>query len=1314
VSSATAIAASARLRILLVALWLAAPLLALEPGRRITQYNLDHWSLREGLVQGTIQALAQTPDGYLWLGTRDGLIRFDGIRFEPIPLKSPKPIGNRNVSSLAVSPDGTLWVGLSEDGVLAIGPRAAHLTQANGLASNSVRSLLATSDGALWVGTLHAGVTVVKDGRSRTFGTSDGLPSGTVRALAHSTGDAVWVGTDLGAVRVAGSTVLRPDFAAALGPVLVNALLEESSGRVWIGTGGSGVFRWEGGRMTRFDEKSGLAGDMVRDLRLDRHGNLWVATSLGLSRWHGDGFDSFRAKDGLSHDYVRVLFEDRENNLWIGLFGGGLNRFKDGKFLNWGGAEGMAAEFVYVVMEARNGDIWAGTNGGGAARLRDGHFLAIGKGEGLPGNSVPALGEGNDGTIYLGLGPGGLFSYTGGRLRRVPIDPQADTSSVAAVQEAPDGALWMLCDAGAYVRRQGVWSRIAWPHDGPRSFTPAAISFSRDNNVWVSGLLGVARLVNGAFVLERRPDGQLLPKTHALAEDGQGRIWAATNGQGLMVRVGGQWKTIGAAQGVRTGVIYAIVDDQRGTFWLTSDQGLFAVPVKELQEVADGKRPTVMGRLYGSADGMRSSECNGGGGGMPAGWLAHDGRIWIPTVRGLSVVDPSHLHLNRLAPGAIIEDVTVGENVMQPTGRLDLGPGVSRLRFRFTSPSLESPEAVRFQYRLDGVDRDWVDDVSRRAYYTNLAPGQYRFRLRAVNSDGERSPTEDQVAVYLRSEFYQTPLFRLFATAFLGALIAWFWQFRSRQIRSREYAAALKEANLGLEQRVAERTQALDAANHQLQAQKENYETVFNLVPVQIWLKDKAGRILRVNPQVEKDIGLPAGELEGREMNALFPSYADRYSATDREVVESGSPQLNLPEEITGAGGRQRVLRTDKIPVRTPAGQVTGLIAFSQDVTEREKLEQQLRQAQRLESIGRLAGGIAHDFNNLLTVINGYTELLAANSPPGSSQAADLAQVHSAGRRAAVLTQQLLTFSRRQHLHVQRIQLNTVIRDMTSLLSTLIGEDIRLTSMLEPDLPEVHLDHGQAEQIFLNLSLNARDAMPVGGVLSIQTRFLEAVKLVELQVTDNGLGMDEVVRQHAFEPFYTTKGPGKGTGLGLATVYGIVTQSGGQIEVDSRPGQGCTFRILLPAAEPETPASGPDMPPPAASIRTAAGQRIEGTILLVEDQAEVRRFVGHLLHHAGAAVLSAGSAQEALQLWSGHNSPIAMLITDQVMPGMRGSELAAILVGEQPGLPVLIMSGYDESEFNTPGLVADRIQKPFQPADLLARVAEMLGATSPD
>jgi PAS domain S-box-containing protein len=489
--------------------------------------------------------------------------------------------------------------------------------------------------------------------------------------------------------------------------------------------------------------------------------------------------------------------------------------------------------------------------------------------------------------------------------------------------------------------------------------------------------------------------------------------------------------------------------------------------------------------------------------------------------------------------------------------------------------------------------------------------------------------------------------------------------------------------------------------------------------------KDLDGTIRTWNPAAERIFGYTAEEMVGSSVFRLIPPDLHDEEHMLLARIRTGEHIAHYEtERVRKDGGRIRVSLTLS-PLRDQEGHLIGASAIKRDVTFQRALEAQLQQAQRMEAVGRLAGGVAHDFNNLLTVIGGHAIFALREAADGTRQRQHLEEVQRATERASALTQQLLTFSRRQEGEMEVLELNGVVERLESMLRPLIGEDILLRTLLAPDLGGVRANRVQVEQVLMNLALNARDAMPEGGTLTIQTENVvvnghfvqEQLRLsrgpyVLLSVSDTGMGMDAVTQASIFEPFFTTKGPGKGTGLGLATVYGIVQQAGGAIYVYSEPGQGSVFKVYFPRIEV----------PAEARIRTGQSAPLAyqapaaRTLLLVEDEPGVRGLAAQVLEEAGHRVLRAGNGEEALALAASFDGAIALLLTDVVMPGMNGRALAERMRVLQPGITVLYMSGYTDDMVVRAGVVTEGtafLQKPYTPETLVERVRALLPQSAP-
>jgi PAS domain S-box-containing protein len=514
-----------------------------------------------------------------------------------------------------------------------------------------------------------------------------------------------------------------------------------------------------------------------------------------------------------------------------------------------------------------------------------------------------------------------------------------------------------------------------------------------------------------------------------------------------------------------------------------------------------------------------------------------------------------------------------------------------------------------------------------------------------------------------------------------------------------------------------------------LRENEEFMRLVIDTTPAQIFVKDKNGTFLLVNRREAEAHGLLSDEMIGKHeldftgSNGKKVNQAQRYLEDDRTVIESQKPKYIPEEPFISDDGSVRWLETTKIPI-TLKGKREYVLGVAIDITARKQAEvelnekdEQLRQSQKMEAVGRLAGGVAHDFNNLLTAIIGYADMLRHNPFMDDRALHGVEEIRKSADRAALLTQQLLAFSRKQVMQPKVLDLNHLLTDTEMMLRRLIGENISLRTRFGSGIAYVRADPGQIEQVIVNLVVNARDSMPQGGSITITTGTEELEETIDakdtdftpgpyvvLSIEDTGQGFDEETRERLFEPFFTTKEKGKGTGLGLSTVYGIVRQSGGMIRVRSETGRGSIFTVYLPAVREAENAADE-----ASRVYVPKGQ--SETILVVEDEEMVRTMMGEVLRSYGYNVLEAANGKETLEMVGGSRRRVDLLVTDVIMPGMSGKQLAAELLKQTPDLRILFVSGYTGDAIADHGILEDGVhflQKPFTPQSLAAAVHRML------
>lgn len=800
----------------------AAPAPALDARRPLGDFGIQAWV--EELPQATISAVYQTRDGYIWAGTFEGLVRFDGVAFTTFDLPALAGATARGTMSLYEDRAGALWIGTNGGGPVRYQGGVFTRFPTSGLGDAAVLAFQEDRSGRLWVGT-NRGL-AYRDGETFVMvdpHAVDGVPALRVRALAIDREGVLWVGSQAGLLRGRDGHFEK---VPGLPSDDVRAVAFDGAGVIYVGTEGGGLSMVSGGRIETLRRAQGLAGDAVRAVLVDHQGAVWIGTEGGgISRlWHG-ALETLDAAHGLPGNLIRSFAEDHEGSIWVGTNGGGLGVLRDQKFTTYGPEHGLVQPNVRVVLEDRTGAIWTGTDGGGLVRLGPAApgasqpaVRTYTERDGLPDDFVRALVETRAGTLWVGTNAGGLarvplLGKDAGVLRAVDLHGGLGSRGVAALVEARDGTLWIgTSEIGLFALRLGADDRVASLRRVPLP-PPAgdvkALFEAHDGTLWVGTTSGAVRVRDGVAELFQADRSFANLQVFAFTEDPDGSLWVGTE-RGLLRLHEGRTAIVGRAQGLPDEVVFRILDDGRGNFWLTSNQGVTRVSRESLLRVEQGRAPTVEATAFARGDGLRSHQCNGAS--QPAGWRARDGRLLIPTNRGLSILDPGRLLVNDKVPPVVLERVVVdGADVAAPRladGALHLGAGVERLEIHYTALSFLAPERVRFRYKLEGYDRDWLEAGTRRvAYYTRTGPGDFTFRVQASNNDGVWNEAGATLGFAIAPRVWETKWFAGFVAVLLAAL-----GFALARVRVRRLERRATE----LETVVAQRTTELQAANQRL------------------------------------------------------------------------------------------------------------------------------------------------------------------------------------------------------------------------------------------------------------------------------------------------------------------------------------------------------------------------------------------------------------------------------------------------------------------------------------------------------------------
>jgi signal transduction histidine kinase/ligand-binding sensor domain-containing protein/ActR/RegA family two-component response regulator len=782
----------------------------LNPYKPIGQFVRTVWEASTGLPQNTVQTILQTRDGYVWLGTEEGLVRFDGERFEVFTRANTPQLPGTDVKSLFEAPDGSLWIGMVGGlARLKDGHFTAH-SLADGLRHDWISTMTGDRAGNLLLGTFGGGLLRFKNGKSTAVTSQNGLPDNFVWAVTETRDGSIWIGTNGGLTRMTGDRLVTYTTRDGLPDNRVKALWEDRDGSLWIGTA-RGLVKSRVGKFHTYTIRDGLSDNHVTALYGDAEGSLWIGTNGGVSRRTGRGFERFTATDGLNDNSVAVFTGDREGNLWIGMNGGGLTKLTERSFSTLSKEEGLSSVIARTVLEGRDGTLWIGTQNGGLNRVKDGRVVAVyTERDGLPEDTVTALLERADGSLLIGTAAVGLARLYRGRISAVRAD-LFQTDSVRALFEGRDGALWVgTSGKGLKVLREGqvtVWDSRSGLSDVVRSFYE-----DPSGAVWVGSDAGLSRYVNGRFETFGAAQGIFRKGVMTISGDPDGTVWAGTRGDGLYRYKDGTFTHYSTANGLFDDIVFQIVDDRRGNLWMTCNRGVFRVSKQMLIDLAERRVKAIVSVAFGAADGMRGAECNGNA--QPAGIRARDGTLWFPTVKGVVSVRPDSLIVNRLPPPVVIARLVADRKPVALTGDIRIPAGQGELEFHYAALSFADPTRVRFKYRLTGFDRDWVDAGRRRdAYYTNLPAGSYQFQVMAQNNDGVWNEQGSTVRIQLEPHFYETTLF--YVAVAVSTIFAVSGLFRLRVRRMRQQAAALEqivEDRTGaLREEVSERRRAEDA-----------------------------------------------------------------------------------------------------------------------------------------------------------------------------------------------------------------------------------------------------------------------------------------------------------------------------------------------------------------------------------------------------------------------------------------------------------------------------------------------------------------------
>ena len=1039
------------------------------------------WQSDDGLPNNNITGLAQTPDGYLWIATPTShLTRFDGVKFDLIPSREVMRGYEGHITRVLASRDGSLWLAMDHGPVACLKDGKVRVFS-NNVPDAVTETMVEDDAGAIWV-TYHGGFGYrIANGKGALFPT-DTMP-GTVGfgSLAGDGKGHLWCAssTQLGMLRDGHFYVTN----AQPGGVRT-CVARARGGGLWV-CWRSQLAKFDGEKLTvvgAYTPENPEAAPTV--LLEDRQGGVWVGTSdSGLFYFNGSSFESVHT----SYPAISSLLEDAEGNIWVGTSGGGLDRIQPRTVRLEGTESGLPFVALESICEDAKGALWGVTQNHLLVTQTNGRWSTVSTNEGWIGDGdASCVAADRTGAMWIGTVNGKLYRLSDGQCTTFgATNGLMSRHIIHALLVSSTGDVWMGSSQPGALQclRAGRFIQFDLP---PDIGTVRAMCEDAFGNIWVGTTKRALLQIHGDKIsdLSTNFSGTAM-SIRILYATPDGSLWFGYAGSGLGRLKNGVFTKVTMQQGLFDDNVSQIIADGQGWLWIGSDHGIFKIREQDFDDVAAGRATQLQQVHYGESVGLSSLQANYDY--TPGSVRSRDGRIWMPMLSALAVVNPNRVIEEAKAPTVLVTQVLVDDRTVAlyggvlpvgaaatqaPQTRLRVPPGHSHLEFDFTALSFRAPENMEFRYQLKGYDNNWIDaGTERSASYSRLPAGDYSFQVTACNSDGVWNESGASFAFTVTPFFWQTWWFRLTGLAvFAGVLLVTTRIIMSRRMRLHLRQAALDKARMAeMEEIVTSRTQDLQLANEKLKA----------------------------------------------------------------------------------------------------------------EMAERAQSEEALRQSQKMQAFGQLAAGVAHDFNNILTVIQGNLALLQGGLLSKEEQPAAIDQTMASAERAANLTRQLLTFGRRQLMRHIDLDLNEVVANTTKMLKRVVGEQITLETRCMPGGAMVHADSGMMEQALMNLAINSRDAMPRGGRLLIQTeatvvsedevRFkpkARAGRFIRLSVSDTGCGIAPKNLPHIFEPFFTTKEVGKGTGLGLATVFGIIEQHQGWIEVQTEQNKGTTFHMYMPRVAP--------------------------------------------------------------------------------------------------------------------------------------------------
>lgn len=1187
---------------------------------------------------------------------------------------------------------------------LAVHYNIKSYTLEDGLPQSQVYCLYQAENGYLWIGTLGGGVAKFDGVTFTNYTTKDGLADNQVRTIFEDTENKLWFGTDKGICVYDGLTFQRPDTGNVLNESAIRIIRRDNVGNIWIGAD-TGAWKYDGKTFRCFTRKDGLPDDVITAILADSKGNLWFGTDTGgVARYDGAAFTHAATPGELVNDTIYSILEDRKGNLWFGAYGG-VCKYDGQTFRDYTVKDGLSNNAVKAILEDREGCLWFGTDGGGVCKFDGKVFTYMTEKNGLTSNVVWSLLEDREGNIWIGTYRGGLNKYSGDAFTYFSSKDGLGDDVIRSILEDRAGYFWFGTFRGGVGRFDGKTVTNFTKTDGLADNFVLTIFQDRKGNLWFGTYNGVSKFDGEKFVTLSQKDGLSDRVIRAIFEDQAGNIWFGTNKAGICRYDGKTITNFTMKDGLPDDQVTTIMGDREGNTWIGTLNGICMYDGKTFSDISKKcglKQKNIFsiiqapnGDLWFAAYGdgiLKYRDCafqiiTGKDGLINDNVVSlsfdNRGKLWVGTEKGICRFDTDTYE-------------QTGQKIFKSYGPAEGFPGLECIHNSICNDRHGNTwlGTIKGAIRCNPFNEksNTVEPITHITGLRLLAGGKNPLAYAKGIS------REDGLPIGLRLPYDNNYL----VFDFIGLNFTAPGKVRYRyQLEGfdRFWAPGGKGSYANYPN--------LPPGNYTFKVKACNNDGVWNKQPTTFyfeiappfWLtwwfyllgaaavigiiftfiKNRVRHLEKQREILEKKVKISTRELK-----------------EEKEKVEKIN--LELEKRV-----RERTLEL-----------VTANEALREEMALKKELEARLLHAQKMEAIGTMAGGIAHDFNNLLMGILGNVSLMFLDEEFSRTYEGELKAIEQCVQNGAGLTRQLLGFARGGKYQVVPTDLNPIIEESANMFNR-TRKEIAIHGKYEPGLWAVEVDRGQIEQVLLNLFVNAWQAMPGGGNIYLQTEnvtLAESVvkpydlnpgNYVKISITDTGVGMDEATRVRIFEPFFTTRELGRGTGLGLASAYGIITNHGGIIEAQSEKGVGTTFTIYLPASQKER-----------VKEKKAPGKMyLKGkeAILLVDDEPMVVDVGEKLLQKLGYSVLIARNGSDGLEIYKKNKEGIALVILDMIMPGMGGRETFERLKEIDPDVKVLLSSGYSvdgqAAEILRRGCKGF-IQKPFAMMELSQKIRSLL------